>query len=64
MNAPIANRRERRGVVFDSYKTVINVIANTSTSTGINVIVRMNDKVYKIGEKIDKKQIEWNRITE
>ena len=54
--------RAAAGVVFDTYKTVVNVMANTSTSTGMKVIVRMNDKVYKTGEKIDKKRIEWSRI--
>ena len=54
--------RATAGVVFDTYETVVKVMAKTSTSTGMKVIVRMNEKVYKTGEKIDKKRIEWNRI--
>lgn len=54
--------RAASGVIFDSYQTVVNVMTQTSTSTGLKVLVRMNEKLYKIGEKIDKEKIEWERI--
>ena len=39
------------GVIFDSYQTVLDTMGNTSTKTGINVVIRMNWKFYKTGEK-------------
>jgi hypothetical protein len=54
--------RATAGVVFDKYQTVIETMKNTSTQTGVKVIVRMNWKYYKTGEKMDKKQVNYNRI--
>ena len=51
-----------QGVIFDNYKTVIDTMGNTSTKTGINVIIRMNWKYYKTGEKMDKKRVDYGRI--
>ena len=50
------------GVVFDNYQTVVNTMGNTSTETGIKVNIRMNWKYYKTGEKMDKKELDTNRI--
>jgi len=54
--------RATAGVVFDSYQTVLDTMRNTSTNTGIKVIVRMNEKFYKTGEKMDKKNLDTKRI--
>lgn len=50
------------GVVFSDYQTVQKLIEQTSTKTGLTVVVRLNMKEYKIGIKIDKKEIDENRI--
>jgi hypothetical protein len=54
--------RAAAGVVFDSYQTVLDTMGNTSTQTGITVIIRMNWKYYKTGEKMDKNNVNYNRI--
>lgn len=50
------------GVVFTDYETVKNVIGQTSTKTGLTVIVRLNLKGYPKGIKIDKEDIDPKRI--
>lgn len=54
--------RSTLGVVFDKYQTVLNTMGNTYTQTGVKVIIRMNWKHYKTGQKIDKKLLDMNRI--
>jgi hypothetical protein len=54
--------RATAGVIFDSYETVLDTMGNTSTQTGIKVIIRMNWKYYETGKKMDKKQVDYNRI--
>jgi hypothetical protein len=50
------------GVVFSDYKTVQKLIEQTSTKTGLTVVVRLNLKEYLTGIKIDKADLNENRI--
>jgi Rhodopirellula transposase DDE domain len=54
--------RAMAGVVFADYQTVQHLIAQTSTQTGLTVVVRLNLKVYPTGIKIDKSQIDPSHI--
>lgn len=54
--------RATGGVIFDTYRRVVDAMANTYTTTGVNVIVRMNWKAYKTGEKMDKKKLDSKKI--
>lgn len=51
-----------QGIVFDSYETVKILIDKTHTSKGLKVVSRIVNKHYPIGEKIDKKDIDYHRI--
>ncbi len=50
------------GVVFSDYQTVQKLIEQTSTKTGLGVIVRLNLKEYQKGIKIDITDISEKRI--
>ena len=50
------------GIVFSDYQTVKKAIEQTSTKTGLTVVVRLNLKQYPIGIKVDKKMIDEKRI--
>jgi hypothetical protein len=50
------------GVVFSDYQTVQKLIEQTSTKTGLTVVVRLNTKEYRTAIKIDKNQLDINRI--
>ena len=50
------------GVVFSDYETVKTAISQTATSTGLQVVVRLNLKHYKTGIKVDKTSIDQKRI--
>jgi hypothetical protein len=50
------------GVIFSDYQTVQNAIEQTTTKTGLKVIVRLNLKNYQTGMKIDKSQLDQKRI--
>jgi hypothetical protein len=50
------------GVVFKDYKTVKTMIGQTSTKTGLTVVVRLNLKNYQKGIKVSKDDIDKNRI--
>ena len=50
------------GAVFSDYEMIKQLIEQTSTQTGLSVIVRLNMKEYKTGIKIDKEEIDKNRI--
>jgi len=50
------------GVVFSDYQTVKKLIEQTSTKTGLTVVVRLNLKEYQTGIKIDKKDVDEKRI--
>lgn len=51
-----------QGVILDSYETVKKLIDNTTTTKGLKVVSRIVDKKYPIGEKVNKKEIEYHRI--
>ena len=51
-----------QGVVFNSYETVKILIDKTATNTGLKVVSRIVKKQYPIGEKIDRKDVEYHRI--
>jgi len=50
------------GIVFTDYETVKTAIEQTSTKTGLTVIVRLNLQDYPKGIKINKEDINQNRI--
>jgi len=50
------------GVVFSDYRTVQKLIEQTSTKTGLTVVVRLNLKNYNIGIKVNKTDIDEKRI--
>jgi hypothetical protein len=50
------------GVIFSDYQTVKNAIEQTSTDTGLRVVVRLNLKYYEKGIKVDKTQLDKKRI--
>jgi hypothetical protein len=54
--------RATQGVVFSNYAIVKQLMEKTTTSTGLKVVVRMNDKSYQTGIKTSKDQIDFNRI--
>jgi len=54
--------REMGGVIFSDHKTVQKLIEQTTTETGLTVVVRLNLKEYDIGIKIDKAELDKNRI--
>ena len=51
------------GVVFSDYQTVQNLIEQTTTKTGLTVVVRQNLKHYDIGLKINKAEVYPKRIS-
>ena len=51
------------GVVFSDYQTVQKFIEQTSTKPGLTVVVRLNLKEYQTEIKIDKADIDENRIS-
>jgi len=51
-----------QGVVLSNYATVQKLIRQTSTKTGLTVVVRLNLKLYETGVKIDKAKINENKI--
>lgn len=50
------------GVVFSDYHTVQKVIEQTTTKSGLTVVLRLNLKEYKTGIKIKKEDVDENRI--
>jgi len=50
------------GVVLSDYHTVEKLIKQTSTKTGLSVVVRLNLKEYQKGIKFDKADIDIKRI--
>jgi hypothetical protein len=51
------------GVVFTNYQTIQKLIEQTSTKTGLTVVVRLNLQQYQGGIKTDKAEIDEKRIT-
>lgn len=54
--------RAMEGVVFLDYQTVQKTIEQTSTKTGLTVVVRLNLKEYQKGIKIEKTEVDEKRI--
>jgi len=54
--------RAMEGILFTSYEVVQKAIQNTTTSTGLSVVVRLNLKNYSIGIKTTKNQVDYDRI--
>lgn len=54
--------RSMQGVIFSSYELVKQLIAKTSTDTGLKVHVRINCKHYQTGIKTTKDDIDFDRI--
>lgn len=50
------------GVALTDYELVKELIAQTSTATGLTVVVRLNLQEYQTGIKVDKSRIDKNRI--
>lgn len=50
------------GVVFTDYETVQKLITQTSTKTGLTVVVRLNLKEYQKGIKVTKSDLDEERI--
>ena len=50
------------GIVFSDYTTIQKAIEQTSTKTGLTVVVRLNLKQYQTGIKIDKSELDEKRI--
>jgi DDE family transposase len=51
-----------QGVVFSDYLTIERCMAQTTTKTGLTVVVRLNLKAYPTGIKMDKSQLDPSRI--
>jgi hypothetical protein len=50
------------GEMFENYDQVKMIIEKTSTAKGLNVFVRLNLKIYDIGNKTDKSEVNYDRI--
>ena len=47
-----------RGRPLTNYRTIVNLIAGTSTKTGLVVKARLDRRTYKCGVKVSKKELE------
>jgi len=54
--------RAMQGVVFSDYQLVKELIAKTTTDTGLKVHVRLNLKHYQKGKKTHKEEVDFSRI--
>jgi len=54
--------RAMQGVVFSDYELVKELIAKTTTDTGLKVHVRLNLKHYQKGKKTHKEEVDISRI--
>lgn len=50
--------RNWRGRTLTTHETIVNLIANTTTSAGLRVRSQLDSGKYPIGEKVSKKQID------
>lgn len=55
--------RAMSGGVLSDYKTVQRLIEQTSTETGLAVVVRLNLKEYQTGIKIDKTELDTTKVS-
>jgi len=53
-----------QGVPLESYATVVNLIAGTTTKSGLKVSARLDPNIYDIGKKIDDEVLAQVPITE
>jgi hypothetical protein len=51
-----------QGVVLSDYLTVEQCMTQTTTQTGLTVVVRLNLKAHPTGIKMDKSQLDPSRI--
>jgi Rhodopirellula transposase DDE domain len=51
------------GAVFSDYETIQKLVAQTTTQTGLTVVVRLNLKAYSTGLKTIKTQLDEKRIS-
>lgn len=51
-----------QGAIFDNYQTVQMLFEKTATKTGLKVVVRILDKIFDIGIKVKKEQVDFDRI--
>lgn len=54
--------RAMQGVVLTDYTLVQELMQKATTSTGLKVIARINDKHYQIGNKTLKEEVDFQRI--
>lgn len=54
--------RQAQGCIFHSYEQVKQIFEATTTKTGLKTFVRINPKIYQKGLKVDKNEIDSNRI--
>lgn len=54
--------RAMQGAVFTDYQLVKELIAKTTTSTGLKVVVRLNLKQYHKGLRTSKSDVDYSRI--
>ena len=54
--------RAMQGVVLTDYALVQELIQKTSTTTGLTVIVRRNEKYYPTGRKTSQQELDYKRI--
>ncbi len=54
--------RTMGGGVFSDYETVQKTMAQTTTGTGLTVVVRLNMKEYQTGIKVDKTSVDPKKI--
>ncbi|MGB3779335.1 MAG: ISAzo13 family transposase [Tunicatimonas sp.] len=54
--------RAMEGVVFTSYQLVKKLIEKTTTSTGLKVKVRINDRYYPTGIKTNPQEVDFQRV--
>lgn len=53
-----------RGRPLISYETVVNLIANTTTTTGPRMGASLDDKAYPTGIKVSDEELEQVRIVQ
>lgn len=54
--------RTMQGVVLTSHSLVEELIQKTNTTTGLKVVVRLNEKYYPTGIKTKKEEVDFGRI--
>jgi hypothetical protein len=52
-----------RGKPLDSLATIVNLIANTTTDTGLHIEASMDDSVYEKGVEVTEEELALLRLT-